>query len=201
MSAKTTLTDDEDDETDETDDGMGRGITKEIRKQLCERRKVKEDEQRKGTPRTMKKEETNVAIFEHERDDENDENDEDEEELEFMKSYREKRIAEMLFMQKEEKEDEKEEKNNNFIWNEYINVSHEQWTKEVTEVSRSHPVLVLLTKENSKACYARESDGRCGAYVSNVADEVSSGGGEGYHSELSGEERADTYFVQERGRG
>ena len=35
--------------------------------------KVKEDEQRKGTPRTMKKEETNVAIFEHERDDENDE--------------------------------------------------------------------------------------------------------------------------------
>jgi len=120
--------------------------------------KVKEeDEQRKGTPRTMKKEETNVAIFEHERDDENDdENDEDEEELEFMKSYREKRIAEMLFMQKEEKEDEKEEKNNNFIWNEYINVSHEQWTKEVTEVSRSHPVLVLLTKENSKACYLLE---------------------------------------------
>jgi len=117
-----------------------------------------EDEQRKGT-RTMcdeKKEETMNAIFEHERDDENDENDEDEEELEFMKSYREKRIAEMLFMQKEEKEDEKEEKNNNFIWNEYINVSHEQWTKEVTEVSRSHPVLVLLTKENSKACYLLE---------------------------------------------
>ena len=116
---------------------------------------VKEDdEQRKGTTRTMKKEETNVAIFEHERDDENDE--EDEEELEFMKSYREKRIAEMIFMQKEEKEDEKEEKNNNFIWNEYINVSHEQWTKEVTEVSRSHPVLVLLTKENSKACFTLE---------------------------------------------
>ena len=115
-----------------------------------------EDEQRKGTPRTMKKEETNVAIFEHERDDENDENDEDEEEEAFMKSYREKRIAEMIFMRKEEKEDEKEEKNNNFIWNEYINVSHEQWTKEVTEVSRSHPVLVLLTKENSKACYLLE---------------------------------------------
>ena len=115
-----------------------------------------EDEERKGT-RTMcdeKKEETNVATFSNERDDENDE--EDEEELEFMKSYREKRIAEMLFMQKEEKEDEKEEKNNNFIWNEYINVSHEQWTKEVTEVSRSHPVLVLLTKENSKACYLLE---------------------------------------------
>ena len=61
---------------------MGRVGTKEIRGKLCERRKVKEeDEQRKGTPRTMKKEETNVAIFEHERDDENDdENDEDEEE-------------------------------------------------------------------------------------------------------------------------
>jgi len=121
-----------------------------------EEEEVKEDEQRKGTPRTMKKEETMNAIFEHERDDENDENDEDEEELEFMKSYREKRIAEMIFMQKEEKEDEKEEKNNNFIWNEYINVSHEQWTKEVTEVSHSHPVLVLLTKENSKACYLLE---------------------------------------------
>ena len=123
-----------------------------------EEEEVKEDEQRKGTPRTMKKEETNVAIFEHERDDENDdENDEDEEELEFMKSYREKRIAEMLFMQKEEKEDEKEEKNNNFQRNEYVmHVSHEQWTKEVTEVSRSHPVLVLLTKESSKACFTLE---------------------------------------------
>ena len=121
--------------------------------------KVKEeDEQRKGTPRTMKKEETNVAIFEHERDDENDdENDEDEEEEAFMKSYREKRIAEMLFMQKEEKEDEKEEKNNNVRRNEYMmHVSHEQWTKEVTEVSHSHPVLVLLTKENSKACFTLE---------------------------------------------
>ena len=120
--------------------------------------KVKEDEQRKGTPRTMKKEETNVAIFENERDDENDDDDdEDEEEEAFMKSYREKRIAEMLFMQKEEKEDEKEEKNNNVRRNEYVmHVSHEQWTKEVTEVSRSHPVLVLLTKENSKACYPLE---------------------------------------------
>ena len=124
-----------------------------------EEEEVKEDEQRKGTPRTMKKEETNVAIFEHERDDENDdEKDEDEEEEEaFMKSYREKRIAEMLFMQKEEKEDEKEEKNNNFQRNEYVmHVSHEQWTKEVTEVSHSHPVLVLLTKENSKACFTLE---------------------------------------------
>ena len=35
---------------------------------------VKEEEvkERKGTTRTMKKEETNAAIFEHERDDEND---------------------------------------------------------------------------------------------------------------------------------
>lgn len=114
-----------------------------------------EDEERKGT-RTMcdeKKEETNAIFDEH--DDENDE--EDEEEEAFMKSYREKRIAEMIFMQKEEKEDEKEEKNNNFQRNEYMmHVSHEQWTKEVTEVSRSHPVLVLLTKENSKACYLLE---------------------------------------------
>lgn len=106
---------------------------------------VKEDEQRKGT-RTMKNEETN-AIF-----DERDENDEEDEEEEFMKSYREKRISEIL-MQKEEKE--KEEKNNN-LSNEYMHVSHEKWTKEVTEVSRSHPVLVLLTKENSKACYPLE---------------------------------------------
>ena len=139
---------------------MGRdGIPKEIRRGnfVKEEEEVNEDEQRKGTPRgTMKKEETNVAIFERERDDENDDDDEDEEEEAFMKSYREKRIAEMLFMQKEEKEDEKEEKNNNFIWNEYINVSHEQWTKEVTEVSHSHPVLVLLTKENSKACFTLE---------------------------------------------
>ena len=100
---------------------------------------VKEDEQRKGTRRIKNDE---------------DAGEEDEEDEEFMKSYREKRISEML-MQKEEK-DEKEEKNNNFQRNENMHVSHEQWTKEVTEVSRSHPVLVLLTKENSKACYPLE---------------------------------------------
>jgi thioredoxin-like negative regulator of GroEL len=65
-----------------------------------------------------------------------------------MKSYREKRISEMMQIEKE-----KEEKNNR---NEYIHVSHEEWTKEVTEVSLTHPVLVLLTKENSKACYPLE---------------------------------------------
>ena len=115
---------------------------------------VKEEEEvkeRKGTTRTMKKEETNAAIFEHERDDEND--DDDEEEEEFMKSYREKRISEMMLMQKEK---EKEEKNNNFRHEYMMHVSHEQWTKEVTEVSRSHPVLVLLTKENSKARFTLE---------------------------------------------
>ena len=99
----------------------------------------------------MKNEETTNAIF---FDDEDDDEDEEEE---FMKSYREKRISEM--MQKEEKEDEKEEKNNNFRNNEYVmmHVSHEQWTKEVTLISHSNPVLVLLTnKENSKACYPLE---------------------------------------------
>ena len=101
----------------------------------------------------MKNEETTNAIF---FDDDEDEEDEEEE---FMKSYREKRISEMMTMQKEEKEDEKEEKNNNFRNNEYVmmHVSHEQWTKEVTLISHSNPVLVLLTnKENSKACYPLE---------------------------------------------
>jgi len=92
----------------------------------------------------MKNEETTNAIFFDEEDEE-----------EFMKSYREKRISEMMMMQKEEK-DEKEEKNNNFQ-NEYVmHVSREQWTKEVTLISHSNPVLVLLTKENSKACYPLE---------------------------------------------
>ena len=111
---------------------------------------VKEDEQRRKGTRRMKKEETLNVIFENERD----ENDEDDEE--FMKSYREKRISEMV-MRKEEK-DEKERKNDNVQRNDEVmmHVSHEQWTKEVTEVSRSHPVLVLLTKENSKACYPLE---------------------------------------------
>ena len=99
----------------------------------------------------MKNEETTNAIF---FDDEDDDEDEEEE---FMKSYREKRISEM--MQKKEEKDEKEEKNNNFRNNEYVmmHVSHEQWTKEVTLISHSNPVLVLLTnKENSKACYPLE---------------------------------------------
>lgn len=95
----------------------------------------------------MKNEETTNAIFFDEEDEEDEE--------EFMKSYREKRISEMMMMQKEEK-DEKEEKNNNFR-NEYVmHVSREQWTKEVTLISHSNPVLVLLTKENSKACYPLE---------------------------------------------
>ena len=95
----------------------------------------------------MKNEETTNAIFFDEEDEEDEE--------EFMKSYREKRISEMMMMQKEEK-DEKEEKNNNFL-NEYVmHVSREQWTKEVTLISHSNPVLVLLTKENSKACYPLE---------------------------------------------
>ena len=114
---------------------------------------VKEDEQRRKGTRRMKKEETLNVIFENERD-ENDEDDEDDEE--FMKSYREKRISEMV-MRKEEK-DEKERKNDNVQRNDEVmmHVSHEQWTKEVTLISRSHPVLVLLTKENSKACYPLE---------------------------------------------
>lgn len=104
---------------------------------------VKEDNQRRGTM-TTKNEETNVLF------DECDENDEEEDEdEEFMKSYREKRISEMV-----QKEKEKEEKNNNR--NECIHVSHEEWTKEVTLISHSHPVLVLLTKENSKECYPLE---------------------------------------------
>ena len=38
-----------------------------------------------------------------------------------------------------------------------MHVSREQWTKEVTLISHSNPVLVLLTnKENSKACYPLE---------------------------------------------
>ena len=95
----------------------------------------------------MKNEETTNAIFFDEEDEEDEE--------EFMKSYREKRISEMMMMQKEEK-DEKEEKNNNFL-NEYVmHVSREQWTKEVTLISHSNPVLVLLTKENSKACFTLE---------------------------------------------
>ena len=93
----------------------------------------------------MKNEETTNAIFFDEEDEEDEE--------EFMKSYREKRISEMMLMQKEK---EKEEKNNNFR-NEYVmHVSREQWTKEVTLISHSNPVLVLLTKENSKACYPLE---------------------------------------------
>ena len=117
-----------------------------------EEEEVKEDEQRRKGTRRMKKEETLNVIFENERD----ENDEDEDDEEFMKSYREKRISEMV-MRKEEK-DEKERKNDNVQRNDEVmmHVSHEQWTKEVTLISRSHPVLVLLTKENSKACYTLE---------------------------------------------
>ena len=95
----------------------------------------------------MKNEETTNAIFFDEEDEEDEE--------EFMKSYREKRISEMMMMQKEEK-DEKEEKNNNFRNECVMHVSREQWTKEVTLISHSNPVLVLLTKENSKACYPLE---------------------------------------------
>ena len=119
----------------------------ELQKKFGNSLKEEEEDQRRGT-RTMNSEENEETTMIFDECDENDQDAEEEDEDEaFMKSYREKRISEMM------KEKEKEGKNNR---NEYILVSREEWTKEVTLISHSNPVLVLLTKENSKECYPLE---------------------------------------------
>ena len=88
-----------------------------------------------------------------------DESDEDEDDEAFMKSYREKRISEL----KQESEFFNNNNNNNnnkkddgATLKTVRLITREEWTREVTKVSHTNPVLVLLTRENNADCYPLE---------------------------------------------
>jgi hypothetical protein len=88
-----------------------------------------------------------------------DESDEDEDDEAFMKSYREKRISEL----KQESEFFNNNNNNNnnkkddgATLKPVRLITREEWTREVTKVSHTNPVLVLLTRENNADCYPLE---------------------------------------------
>ena len=87
-----------------------------------------------------------------------DESDEDEDDEAFMKSYREKRISEL----KQESEFFNNNNNNNNKKDDGATlktvrlITREEWTREVTKVSHTNPVLVLLTRENNADCYPLE---------------------------------------------
>jgi len=87
-----------------------------------------------------------------------DESDEDEDDEAFMKSYREKRISEL----KQESEFFNNNNNNNNKKDDGATlktvrlITREEWTREVTKLSRTNPVLVLLTRENNADCYPLE---------------------------------------------
>jgi len=87
-----------------------------------------------------------------------DESDEDEDDEAFMKSYREKRISEL----KQESEffnnnnNNKNKKDDGATLKTVRLITREEWTREVTKVSHTNPVLVLLTRENNADCYPLE---------------------------------------------
>ena len=87
-----------------------------------------------------------------------DESDEDEDDEAFMKSYREKRISEL----KQESEffnnnnNNKNKKDDGATLKTVRLITREEWTREVTKLSHTNPVLVLLTRENNADCYPLE---------------------------------------------
>jgi len=91
-------------------------------------------------------------------EDDDDESDEDEDDEAFMKSYREKRISEL----KQESEFFNNNNNNNNKKDDGATlktvrlITREEWTREVTKLSHTNPVLVLLTRENNADCYPLE---------------------------------------------
>ena len=88
-------------------------------------------------------------------DDDEDESDEDEDDEAFMKSYREKRISEL----KQESEffnNNNNKKDDGATLKTVRLITREEWTREVTKLSRTNPVLVLLTRENNADCYPLE---------------------------------------------
>jgi hypothetical protein len=89
-------------------------------------------------------------------DDDEDESDEDEDDEAFMKSYREKRISELKQESEFFNNNNNNKKDDGATLKTVRLITREEWTREVTKLSRTNPVLVLLTRENNADCYPLE---------------------------------------------
>ena len=124
-------------------------------KPLEEEEEEEEEEREKDDLREIQ---ASVPAKTNGSDDDEDESDEDEDDEAFMKSYREKRISEL----KQESEFFNNNNNNNNKKDDGATlktvrlITREEWTREVTKVSHTNPVLVLLTRENNADCYPLE---------------------------------------------
>jgi hypothetical protein len=124
-------------------------------KPLEEEEEEEEEEREKDDLREIQ---ASVPAKTNGSDDDEDESDEDEDDEAFMKSYREKRISEL----KQESEFFNNNNNNNNKKDDGATlktvrlITREEWTREVTKLSRTNPVLVLLTRENNADCYPLE---------------------------------------------
>ena len=124
-------------------------------KPLEEEEEEEEEEREKDDLREIQ---ASVPAKTNGSDDDEDESDEDEDDEAFMKSYREKRISEL----KQESEFFNNNNNNNNKKDDGATlktvrlITREEWTREVTKLSHTNPVLVLLTRENNADCYPLE---------------------------------------------
>ena len=123
-------------------------------KPLEEEEEEEEEEREKDDLREIQ---ASVPAKTNGSEDDDDESDEDEDDEAFMKSYREKRISEL----KQESEFFNNNNNNNkkddgATLKTVRLITREEWTREVTKVSHTNPVLVLLTRENNADCYPLE---------------------------------------------
>ena len=124
-------------------------------KPLEEEEEEEEEEREKDDLREIQ---ASVPAKTNGSDDDEDESDEDEDDEAFMKSYREKRISEL----KQESEffnnnnNNKNKKDDGATLKTVRLITREEWTREVTKVSHTNPVLVLLTRENNADCYPLE---------------------------------------------
>jgi len=124
-------------------------------KPLEEEEEEEEEEREKDDLREIQ---ASVPAKTNGSEDDDDESDEDEDDEAFMKSYREKRISEL----KQESEFFNNNNNNNNKKDDGATlktvrlITREEWTREVTKLSRTNPVLVLLTRENNADCYPLE---------------------------------------------
>jgi len=122
-------------------------------KPLEEEEEEEEEEREKDDLREIQ---ASVPAKTNGSDDDEDESDEDEDDEAFMKSYREKRISELKQESEFFNNNNNNKKDDGATLKTVRLITREEWTREVTKLSRTNPVLVLLTRENNADCYPLE---------------------------------------------
>jgi hypothetical protein len=122
-------------------------------KPLEEEEEEEEEEREKDDLREIQ---ASVPAKTNGSDEDEDESDEDEDDEAFMKSYREKRISELKQESEFFNNNNNNKKDDGATLKTVRLITREEWTREVTKLSRTNPVLVLLTRENNADCYPLE---------------------------------------------